>query len=413
MAERHDVIERILAFNEGREPERLGLKYSAMATGAFRFLRGTCHLFYEDWPKRTGLNSAPPAWISGDLHLENFGTYKGDDRIIYFDINDFDEAVLAPCTWEVTRLATSMLVAAADYGISRRQAHGLLGRLLDAYGEALVRGKARRVERLVADGTVRELLDALLQRTRGELLRRRAERRGGRWRLRVGKRALPASAEQRRAVTALLGDFGRREKASRFYRVLDVARRVAGTGSLGVSRFVVLIEGKGAPEGLYLIDIKAARPSALAAVSPCRQPHWKSDGDRIVTIQDRMQAAAPALMHAVTLGGKPFILRELQPSEDRLDLAARHGRIDQVESAMHTMGSVMAWSQLRSAGRQGSATADDYIAFAGKSGWRSGVLAYARDYAPRVVADWKAFRRAVAAGRIRLPGGPVQLSDED
>jgi uncharacterized protein (DUF2252 family) len=413
MPGRPDAVERILAFNDDREPERLRLKYGAMASGAFRFLRGSCHLFHEDWPQGSGLNGAPPSWISGDLHLENFGTYKGDDRIIYFDINDFDEAVLAPCTWEVTRLATSVLVAAADNGITRRQASGLAGALLDAYGEALARGKARRVERLVAEGAVRELLDGLLLRTRAELLRQRTERRGGRPRLRLGKRALPATADQRRAVTGLLRDFGRREKAPRFYRVLDVARRVAGTGSLGVPRFVVLVQGKGAPDALYLLDIKAARPSALAPFSPCRQPRWANDGERIVAIQERMQAVAPALLHAVTMGARPFILRELQPSEDRLDLQARHGRIDHFASAMHTMGSVMAWSQLRSAGRQGSATADDFIGFAGRSGWRADVLAYARDYAPRVVADWQAFRRAAEAGRITLPGGPPLLSDED
>jgi len=413
MPKSHDVVGRVLAFNEGREPERLALKYSAMVSGAFRFLRGSCHLFYEDWPGRTSLNEAPPAWISGDLHLENFGTYKGDDRIIYFDINDFDESVLAPCTWEVTRLATSVLVAAADFGIARRQAAGLVSRLLGAYGDALARGKARRVERLVAEGAVRKLLDGLLLRTRAELLRQRVERHGGRLRLHLGKRALAASAEQRRGVTALLRDFGRRQRAPTFYKVLDVARRVAGTGSLGVPRFVVLVAGRGAPDGLYLLDIKAARPSALASRTPCRQPRWTGDGERIVCIQERMQAVAPALLHTATMGARPFIIRELQPAEDRLDLSSPRGRMDQLASAMHTMGSVMAWSQLRSGGRQGSATADEFIAFAGRSGWRTDVLAYARDYATRVVADWKTFRRAAEAGRISLPGEPARPSDED
>lgn len=395
-----DVVARIRAFNADREPERLRLKYQAMASGAFRFFRGSCHLFYDDWPKRTGLNAAPPAWISGDLHLENFGTYKGDDRIIYFDLNDFDEAVLAPCTWEVARLATSVLVAADDYRITRRQAVGLVDQLLDAYGQALARGKARRVEGLVAGGAVRDLLDGLRRRTRAELLAQRVEFDRGRPRLRIGRRALPVTAAQRRTVTALLRDFGRREQATRFYRVHDVARRVAGTGSLGVSRFVVLVEGKGAPDGLYLIDLKAARPSALAAISPCRQPRWPNDGERIVAIQDRVQAVAPALLHAVTMDARPFVLRELQPSEDRLDLEARSGRIDHLDSAIQTMGAAMAWGQLRSSGRQGSATADDFIAFAGRSGWAADVLAYARDYAPRVAADWRAFRQAVERGGV-------------
>ena len=63
-----------------------------MCEDAFAFLRSTCHLFYEDWPADTPLNEAPLAWICGHLHLENFGTFKGDNRLAYFDINDFDEA---------------------------------------------------------------------------------------------------------------------------------------------------------------------------------------------------------------------------------------------------------------------------------------------------------------------------------
>ncbi|NJK53097.1 MAG: DUF2252 family protein, partial [Leptolyngbyaceae cyanobacterium SU_3_3] len=69
-------------------------------TNAFVFLRGSCHLFYEDLPTDSRLDAAPHTWICGDLHLQNFGSYKGDDRLVYFDINDFDEAALAPCTWD-------------------------------------------------------------------------------------------------------------------------------------------------------------------------------------------------------------------------------------------------------------------------------------------------------------------------
>ena len=106
------VAERIRRFNAGRDPERLRLKYKAMHKDPFAFLRGTCHLFYEDWPARSPLNDAPLAWICGDLHLENFGTFKGDNGLEYFDLNDFDEAILAPCTWDITRLVTDKIVAA-------------------------------------------------------------------------------------------------------------------------------------------------------------------------------------------------------------------------------------------------------------------------------------------------------------
>jgi len=87
-----DLVERIRSFNEGRDPELLRRKYQRMSANPFAFFRGTCHLFYEDWPVNSPLNTSPPVWISGDLHLENFGSYKGDNRLVYFGINDFDEA---------------------------------------------------------------------------------------------------------------------------------------------------------------------------------------------------------------------------------------------------------------------------------------------------------------------------------
>jgi uncharacterized protein (DUF2252 family) len=397
-----DVVQRIVRFNAGREPERLRLKYEALCSGAFRFLRGTCHLFYEDWPKRSPLNPAPHTWICGDLHLENFGSYKGDDRIIYFDINDFDEAVLAPCTFELARFATSVLLGAQNFGAGKSQATQLVRHFLDAYAHALRRGKARRVERLVAEGMVRELLDALLNRTRRQLLDRRTERRGAKRRLKLGKRALPASPEQHRAVSAFLASYARTQERPAFFRVLDVARRVAGTGSLGVQRYVVLVEGKGSPDDNYLLDLKEARPTALAPYVPCRQPRWGNEAERVVTIQDRMQAVAPALLHAVTMERKGFILRELQPSEDRLTLADCGGRMGKLKSVIRTMGKVTAWSQLRSAGRQGSAIADELIAFGGRSGWQGDVLEYAQSYAPQVTADWQAFRKAAVKGAIPL-----------
>jgi len=55
------------------------------------------------------------------------------------------------------------------------------------------------------------------------------------------------------------------------------------------------------------------------------------------------------------------------------------------------MGRVTAWAQLRSSGRQGSATADDLIKFAGASGWKRRLIDYGRSYETRVQADYKQF----------------------
>jgi uncharacterized protein (DUF2252 family) len=91
-----DIAAEVAKFNSGRDAERLNMKYQRMRTSPFIFLRGTCHLFYKRLPSGGVLEASPRTWVCGDMHLENFGSYKGDNRLVYFDINDFDEACIAP-----------------------------------------------------------------------------------------------------------------------------------------------------------------------------------------------------------------------------------------------------------------------------------------------------------------------------
>ena len=81
------IIDAIFSNNAGRDPERLALKYAKMAQSPFIFLRGACHLFYDVLPDSPLFCEVPLAWCCGDLHFENFGSYKGDNRLVYFDIN--------------------------------------------------------------------------------------------------------------------------------------------------------------------------------------------------------------------------------------------------------------------------------------------------------------------------------------
>ena len=98
------------------------LKYEAMAENIYRFYRGTCHLFYEDLSKVNNFPASPVSWTCGDLHLENFGSYKGDNRLVYFDLNDFDEAILMPCLWEILRMVTSIFLAFENLDIEDKKA---------------------------------------------------------------------------------------------------------------------------------------------------------------------------------------------------------------------------------------------------------------------------------------------------
>jgi uncharacterized protein (DUF2252 family) len=395
MSKRRNAIERILIFNQGRDPDRLMLKYRAMHTDAFAFLRGTCHLFYQDWPTNSPLNDAPPAWICGDLHLENFGSFKGDNRLTYFDINDFDEAALAPSTWELARFLTSVLVGAKTLGVNHSEAIALCQCFLDSYTAALQDGKARWLERATAKGMVKNLLSGLKKRSRPEFLDNRTKFQHGKRMLRLeDKLALPAAEADYKKVILFMADFAACQPNPKFFKVLDVARRIAGAGSLGTERYVILVEGTGSPAGNYLLDLKHEPGSALMPYLTLPQPEWDTEAERVVSIQRRVQAISPAFLNAVQIDERSYVMRELLPDSDRLHLELWNGKLRRLENVMHAMGKVMAWGHLRSGGRQGSAIADEWIAFAARSDWRSPLLEYADGYARQVVTDWNEFRES-------------------
>lgn len=122
-----------------------------------------------------------------------------------------------------------------------------------------------------------------------------------------------------------------------FYRTLDVARRIAGTGSLGVDRYVILVEGKGSPDGNYLIDLKEALPSSVSAHVTATQPKWQTEAQRVVEVQRRNQAVSQAFLHAVEFNQRSYVLRSLQPSEDRVVLAGWDGKLPRLEAVINSM----------------------------------------------------------------------------
>lgn len=398
-----DVVGQILRFNAGRDPERLEKKYSRMRADAFVFLRGTCHLFYQRLPRGRIFKTAPLVWSCGDLHFENFGSFKGDNRLAYFDLNDFDEAILAPASWDLVRMLTSLRVGAKSLGVGPADAQVLCVAFLDAYATALALGKAYWVEPQTAHGLVGSLLDGLRTRQRASFLNAYTQTKGKRRLLRIdGKRTLPATDSQRAKVWAFMEAFALTQSDPGFYRVTDVARRVAGTGSLGVERYAILVHGKGAPDSHYLLDLKEALPSALASRVKAKQPQWISEAERIVVTQRRIQAVSMAFLQPVFMGKTSYVLRGLQPLEDRVTLDGAKQSIGEIRHAIATMGQIVAWGQLRSAGRQGSAIADELVDFATRPKWQDKLLAASLDCAQHVAQDAATFARAYDDGMFRV-----------
>jgi uncharacterized protein (DUF2252 family) len=129
-----------------------------------------------------------------------------------------------------------------------------------------------------------------------------------------------------------------------------------------------------------------------------RQPKWTSDAHRIVAVQKRMQAVPMAFLAPVSVDDRAFVLRALQPVEDRVTLAAAGRGVRRLREVMQTMGRLLASAQLRSSGRDGSAIADELIEFGYAAKWRSSVLELARERATRAESDWKKFAAAYDGG---------------
>jgi uncharacterized protein (DUF2252 family) len=389
----NNIVERIHQFNAGRNPKLLELKYQWMRTNAFVFYRATCHLFYQDFPKDSPLNATPPVWICGDLHLENFGTYKGENRLVYFDINDFDEAVLAPCTWDVVRFVTSVIVGSQTIGVDETAALHLGNHYLDAYTQNLVQGKARSVEKETAKGLVKDLLESLKKRERAKFLDGRTKEKKGKRHLIIdNERTVSATPEAQQKVKELITTWQEStQQNADFLQILDVQQRIAGIGSLGLERYIILIAGKGSPDKNYLLDLKETKTSSLQDYLTLPQPQWNSQAERVVTIEQRVQGTPPAIFGVIVDGDKSYVLRELQPTQDKVKLDKWDGKLGRLEKLMQTMGEVTAWNQLRSGGRQGSAIADDLINFAHSSNWRDDILDYAQSYSQQVKQDYQEF----------------------
>jgi uncharacterized protein (DUF2252 family) len=392
------VNKKILEFNKDRIPALLSRKYAAMRSNPFVFFRGTCHLFYDDLAKAPAFKDPTRAWICGDLHLENFGTYKGDNRAAYFDLNDFDEAVLAPCTWELARVLTSIWVAAGSVGYSAKDASFLSESFLNTYVATLRRGKAGAVEKDTVRGLVRKFLLSLKLRSRSEFIGRRTVLRKGKLKLRIdNERAMELGPDQKKLIVDFFDDWRSERPDRKFFKVHDAAIRIAGTGSLGVERYIVLVRGNG-PGQEYLLDLKKSSSSCLNKHLKIKQPVWKNEAERITQIQDRVQAVSPALLHDARFNGRHFVLKELQPIQDKMSLSLCKGKLKKMEELICIMAQVTAFGHLRASGRQGSSITDELIEFSMESHWKKQVLHYALEYSKKVESDFMAYTKAYDEG---------------
>ena len=377
------IRDRVNEFNKAVPLFLLKVKYKRMSESAFRFFRGTCHLFYEDLSKDNSFSSSPACWITGDLHIENFGSYKGDNGLVYFDVNDFNEAVLAPVTWEIARMTTSIFVAFDDLQIGHRETEEMVSLFLKTYASILAVGKPRYIEAKIARGIVREFLERVSERTLGELLDGRVFKKGKELKLCIdGERHLKLESELKDRLRNFIDDWTRNNHPK--YHCLDIAFRIAGTGSVGVKRYVFLLKNLEKEKNYLMIDMKQATPSSLEKFAPAKQPRWLNEGERMVSVQQYMQNVCPALLSFVSFDREPFLIKKLQPSEDRVNFRLLKKREKDISQVIKEMAALAASAHLRSAARKGAATPDELMVFGNSDSWQNEIIGFSREYSKRV-----------------------------
>jgi len=398
VVEGQSAVDAIVGRNLGLDPDLVGRKYGRMAEDVFAFFRGTDHLFAAAWPGLAPVDPGPSILICGDLHLENFGAFRADDGGFAFDINDFDEAMVAPCSFDLVRCSTSIVLAAQVWGLSPIQAMRTVLGFVDAYRAAIA--DADRPDD-ADEGPIEALIGRCALGTQAELLDHltRVDKSGGRSIRRGSGKFPPVGRSRAGLVAGALEGHGLHLGRPDAFRVLDVAGRIAGIGSLGVDRYVALVAGDGPPEGERLLDIKEAGPSSLLGLAGGPLPQgWTDDARRVVGAQRRLQARPTAGLDVLEIDGRGFRLREMIPDENRSRLDGFRRKPSKLRRAVEVAGRVAARSHLRGARLDSGDRTAELARWAAGPGLDA-VLAAAVRFADRTRGDYKAFRKAGLAPR--------------
>jgi uncharacterized protein (DUF2252 family) len=394
------LYERLTRFNTGLLPDKVQLKYEAMAENAFRFFRGTCHLFYGELAAAEPLPLSPLAWICGDLHIENFGSYKGDNKLVYFDLNDFDEGLLAPASYETVRMLTSIFIAFDNLGIEPEKAQKMAQLFLKTYSASLAKGKAISIEPRTAKGIVCDFLTAATKSTYKDLLKKRTVSKKKSIMLSLeDERHFKLDKKLRQELKAHINEWIQTSSDGPYnYKVISAVFRLAGTGSIGVKRYLFLLKSTNTKNRYLLLDMKQAYVSSAAPYVPVQQLQWGTEADRVIGVQQRMQNVPAALLSTTVFRDESYILQELQPVKDSIKFKQLKDYRDMYQ-VVDDMAALTASAQLRSGGMQGSGTIDELMAFGADQGWQEAVISYARNYAAATKKYYRQYLKDYKAGK--------------
>ncbi|MGY9046074.1 hypothetical protein P775_21595 [Puniceibacterium antarcticum] len=304
-------------------------KFLKLSDNLFKFFRGTALLFYRDMVGQDG--HMPTVMALGDVHPENFGVMPDKNGAPIFGVNDFDETIYAPFTWDIKRGAVGFWIAAREVGgMKRKKRRKVVKCFVQGYLEAMQQYADRATEKndSYRPDNSPKVIQRLFQQAweeRHEWLWEDYLKPSGRG-FRADDELQPLSSEVakfQKAINDLAKGkgFETPDRAGEL-RVKDVCvRHGQGTASLGLPRYYVLIEGpsKDATDDL-IIEFKRARQSALQGLTPPSDFDAGDKADRIAHGQKVQLAHGDIFYGAVEIDGESYMSRERAPFRDDIDL---------------------------------------------------------------------------------------------
>jgi uncharacterized protein (DUF2252 family) len=431
---RRDPLGLLAEQAETRVPELVPIRYGRMLVSPFAFYRGGALLMADDLARTP--TSGLRVQLCGDAHLSNFGVFGSPERELVFDMNDFDETAPGPWEWDVKRLVASFTVAGRENGFSEKERRTVALETVRAYREAMTSfahmrnlevwyahlpveqamaefsagvgakrlkkaqatiEKARTKDSMQAfeklthlvDGEPRIISDPPLIVPIDELLPEQMERDTLQDDLRDLIRSYRRTLETDRRH--LLEDF----------RVVDLARKVVGVGSVGTRAWIVLLLGADDRDPLFL-QIKEAQPSVLERF--VGKSEYSNCGQRVVAGQRLMQATSDIFLgwQHIASGldgrGRDFYVRQLKDWKGSFAFEAAG------PAGATAYGRACGWTLARAHARSGDRIA--IASYLGKSDvFDRALAAFAETYAEQNERDYEALRQAVADGRVHAETG--------
>jgi uncharacterized protein (DUF2252 family) len=413
--DRRDPVQQILEADRHRISQLLPLRYDRMRASALAFYRGTAAIMAGD------LAATPVSglWVQscGDCHLNNFSCFASPEGTPVFDVNDFDETLPAPFEWDLKRLATSFALAGRGRGLSGKDSRRLARATAMAYRMHM--SQLAPLDPLAAWRSRVDIAQAIAnmgeEKLRERELRRLAafteasrldypklvEKRKGVWRIRERPPLVFPLTQQGDDTHELAARTAfesykvtlpeeRRLLLDR-YRLVDVAFKVVGVGSVGTFCAIALLATP--DDGTLLLQIKEARASVLEPYAGRSLYH--NHGERVVVGQRIMQAT-PDL----------FLGWTMDPGDDQRCYVRkfRDGRLVMIsaelsDAALAYHATLCGATLARAHARSGDAVR--IAGYAGAGGVFDAAIAdFAMAYAQQVEGDYRLFLEAIKAGRI-------------